>query len=166
MPLKGLSSLVKCLKIRLELPSEAPFGCSPLGKGPGLNHKHYLSLIRLSRDKHSSLLRTFANYGRKKFYQRRPKDVYVPHYTTTPKPDDAPRSYFPSPNIAGDVLSPIYTSDNNSPIFNTIKRFQLPISAARWQHGSPDIFCNFHLAKLLKTQRPLKLEKKSQIWNP
>ncbi len=29
---------------------------------------HETKLERLSRDKHSSLLRTFVNYGRKKFY--------------------------------------------------------------------------------------------------
>ena len=31
-----------------------------------------------------------------------PPDIYGPaHYTTTPKPDEPPRSYFPSPSIPG-----------------------------------------------------------------
>jgi hypothetical protein len=33
---------------------------------PVLTHKHKTSLERVARDKHSSLLRTFTNYGRKK----------------------------------------------------------------------------------------------------
>ncbi len=33
--------------------------------GSGLNQKHYTRLERLNRDKHSSLLRTLVNYGRK-----------------------------------------------------------------------------------------------------
>jgi len=41
---------------------------------------------------------------------------------------------------------------------------QLPVSAARSQHGVPDMFYNFYLvkkiSKLLKTQQPLKIEKK------
>jgi hypothetical protein len=34
-----------------------------------LAHKHKTRLAKLARDKHSSLLRTFVNYGRKKFYE-------------------------------------------------------------------------------------------------
>ncbi len=34
---------------------------------PGLTFKHYTRLERLVRDKHTSLLRTFVNYGRKFF---------------------------------------------------------------------------------------------------
>ncbi len=48
--------------------AEALFRCSTLGYAPGLTHKHYTRLERLNRNKHSSLLRTFVNYGRKKFY--------------------------------------------------------------------------------------------------
>jgi hypothetical protein len=40
---------------------------------------------------------------------------------------------------------------------------QLPVFAARWQHGSQICFSNFilqNITKLLKTQQQLKLEKK------
>jgi hypothetical protein len=37
-------------------PSEAPFRCSTLWYAPGLMYKHYTRLVRLARDKHSSLL--------------------------------------------------------------------------------------------------------------
>ncbi len=36
--------------------------------GSCLNHKHQTRLERLARDKHSSLLGSFVNYGRKKLY--------------------------------------------------------------------------------------------------
>jgi hypothetical protein len=48
----------------------------PLSGGPercftlestGLSNKHYTRLDRLARDRHSSLLQTFANYGREMF---------------------------------------------------------------------------------------------------
>ncbi len=42
---------------------------SPLGQALGLTHKHLTRLERLARDKPSSLLRIFINYGRKKFYK-------------------------------------------------------------------------------------------------
>jgi hypothetical protein len=32
-------------------------------------------------------------------------------------------------------------------IVGSMKGYQLPVSDARWQHGSPDMFCNFYLAK-------------------
>ncbi len=48
--------------------SEAPFRCSNLGQAPGSTRKHKTKLERLARDKHSSLLRKFVNYGNKKFY--------------------------------------------------------------------------------------------------
>ncbi len=38
-----------------------------LGQAPGLTHKHQNRLRRLVGEKHSSLLRTFVNYGHKKF---------------------------------------------------------------------------------------------------
>ncbi len=41
--------------------------CSTLGWAPGLTHKHNSRLERSARDKHSSLLRTFVNYGRNSF---------------------------------------------------------------------------------------------------
>jgi hypothetical protein len=37
--------------------------------GSGLTRKHETKLVRLARDKCSSLLRKFVNYGRKKFYR-------------------------------------------------------------------------------------------------
>jgi hypothetical protein len=36
--------------------------------GSSLFRKHYAKMERLASDKHSSLLRTFVNYGHKKFY--------------------------------------------------------------------------------------------------
>ncbi len=45
------------------------------GQAPGLTHKHYNRLIRLVRDKHSSLLQIFVNYGRKKFYNIGPRFI-------------------------------------------------------------------------------------------
>ncbi len=36
--------------------------------GSGLTCKHYTRLEKFASDKHSSLLRKFVNYGRKKFY--------------------------------------------------------------------------------------------------
>ncbi len=55
-------------------PSDAPFRCSTLGQAPGLTHKHQTRLESLDRDKHSSLLLTFVNYGCKKFWA--PGDVF------------------------------------------------------------------------------------------
>ncbi len=34
----------------------------------GLTHKHSTRLVRFAREKHSSLLGTFVNYRRKKFF--------------------------------------------------------------------------------------------------
>jgi hypothetical protein len=48
--------------------SETTFTCSTLGYATGLTHKHQTRLERLAKDKHSSLLRTLVNYGRKTFY--------------------------------------------------------------------------------------------------
>jgi hypothetical protein len=42
--------------------------CASLGKAPGLTCKHWTRLDRSAREKHSSLLRKFVNYGRKRFY--------------------------------------------------------------------------------------------------
>jgi hypothetical protein len=47
-------------------PSQAPFRCSTLGEAHCPTHKH---LAGLERDKRSSLLQKFVNYGRKKFYK-------------------------------------------------------------------------------------------------
>jgi hypothetical protein len=41
--------------------------------GSGLTNNHYTRLERLVRDKHSSLLRKFVNYGQKKFYNIGPR---------------------------------------------------------------------------------------------
>jgi hypothetical protein len=46
---------------------------APLRLAPGLTHKHYTRLERLARIKHSSLLRKFVYYDRKKFYKIEPR---------------------------------------------------------------------------------------------
>jgi hypothetical protein len=46
---------------------------STLGEAPGLAHKQKTKLERLARYKHSSLLRKFVTYGRKKFYNIGPR---------------------------------------------------------------------------------------------
>ncbi len=43
------------------------FACSTLRYVHGLTHNHETKLERLTRDKHSSLVRTFVNYSCKKF---------------------------------------------------------------------------------------------------
>jgi hypothetical protein len=69
LSLSGLYSQVYCLWVRPgAYPSEAPFRYSPLGQAASLAHKHYPRLEMLARVIHSSLLRKFVNYGRKKFY--------------------------------------------------------------------------------------------------
>ncbi len=50
-------------------PGEALFRSSTLGYAPGLTHKYYTELEWLAKDKHSSILKTFVNYGRKTFYK-------------------------------------------------------------------------------------------------
>jgi len=40
--------------------------------GYGLTHKRWTRLERLARDKHSSLLQKYVNYGHKKFYNTGP----------------------------------------------------------------------------------------------
>ncbi len=56
----------------------APERCSTLMQATGLTHKHYVRLERLARDKHTSKLRKFVNYRRKKFYNvgSRPEFIY------------------------------------------------------------------------------------------
>ncbi len=44
-------------------PSETHLVCSTLGQAAGLIHKNYSRLEKLAKDKHSSLLRKFINYG-------------------------------------------------------------------------------------------------------
>ncbi len=41
----------------------APEKCSTLGQAPDLTYKYYTRLERPAKDKHSSLLRLFLNYG-------------------------------------------------------------------------------------------------------
>ncbi len=53
-------------------PSEAPLRCSTLGYAPGFTRKH-TRLEMFARDKHSSLLRKFVNYGCKKSYNIGPR---------------------------------------------------------------------------------------------
>jgi hypothetical protein len=48
-------------------PSGVPKGSSLYSYALGLIHKHLTRLERLVRDKHSSFLRTFVNYGHKFF---------------------------------------------------------------------------------------------------
>jgi len=50
----------------------------------GVTHNHYTRLEKLARDKHSSLLRTFVNYGHKKFYNVEPRPRIEP-YTVCPQ---------------------------------------------------------------------------------
>jgi hypothetical protein len=45
--------------------------------GSGLTNKHYTGLERLAKDKRSSLLRKFVNYGCKKFYSTGPGSSLV-----------------------------------------------------------------------------------------
>jgi hypothetical protein len=56
-----------------------------------------------------------------------------------------------------------FCSMNRPMIFWPKRGNQLPVSAARWQHGTQIRFATFtdrKIAKLLKTRQPLKLEKK------
>ncbi len=68
-----LSSLVKCIwgKARSLPLSEAP-EMSFTWVGSGRTHKYLTKLEMLVKDKYSTLLRTFVNYGRKKFCNFRP----------------------------------------------------------------------------------------------
>jgi len=50
-------------------PSEAPIMCSTLRYAPGHTSKRTTKLERIATDKHSSLLKTFINYGREKVYK-------------------------------------------------------------------------------------------------
>jgi hypothetical protein len=61
--------------------SEAPFGCSTLVLAPGLTQKHQTRLERLTRDKHSSLLRKFVNYDRKSFMIQTPGPNVIKLFT-------------------------------------------------------------------------------------
>jgi hypothetical protein len=50
------------------------------GRLPAHTRKRYTRLERLARDKHSSLLRTLINYGRKKFYNIGPRANVIRHF--------------------------------------------------------------------------------------
>jgi len=52
------------------LPTWSHVRLSPLGKAPGFTWKHQTRMRKFARGKHSILLRAFANYGRKKFYNK------------------------------------------------------------------------------------------------
>ena len=54
-------------------PRAAPFRCFTVGYAPGLTH---LSLERLARDKHSSLLQKLINYGQKGFIGLAPDSTF------------------------------------------------------------------------------------------
>ncbi len=58
--------------------SEVPLRCSTLGQFPGLIRKQQTRLERLVRDKHSSLLRTYVKYVRKKFHNFGPRQGFEP----------------------------------------------------------------------------------------
>ncbi len=60
-------SLMFVVKAR-SLPQSGSSERSITRVGSGLTGKHQTRLENLARDKHSSLLRNFINYGRKKFY--------------------------------------------------------------------------------------------------
>ncbi len=47
-------------------PNEAHFWCSTIRYALGLTHINPTRLERLDGDEHSSLIKTFVNYGRKK----------------------------------------------------------------------------------------------------
>ncbi len=53
--------------------SEPPFRCSTLWQAPGQAHKHETRLAKLTRDKHSRLLRISVNYGQKSFMIQAPE---------------------------------------------------------------------------------------------
>jgi hypothetical protein len=63
-------------------PSGVPKGSSLYSKALGLFHKHSTRLERLARDKHTSLLRTFANYGRKSFVTLGPGQDVIKLFTS------------------------------------------------------------------------------------
>ncbi len=50
-----------------DYPSEVSFRCSTLGYALGPTYRGKTRLEKLARDKHSSLLQTFINYGRENF---------------------------------------------------------------------------------------------------
>jgi hypothetical protein len=56
--------------------SRASFRCS-IREGWGLCLKHKARLEMPDNDKHSNLLRTFVNYGRKKFYNIGPWSHFI-----------------------------------------------------------------------------------------
>jgi hypothetical protein len=58
-------------------PGGAPERSSPVGHDLSLTNKHLARLGKFAMVKHSSLLRTFVNYGRKKFYNIRPRTIKI-----------------------------------------------------------------------------------------
>ncbi len=69
LSLASLSSFVNCLWARPgAYPRVQNLKVSSIGVGSCFTNKYQTRLERLSRDKHSGLLRTFVNYVRKKFY--------------------------------------------------------------------------------------------------
>jgi hypothetical protein len=75
-------------------PSGEPERCFTLREATGLTHKHLTRLEMPATNKHYSLLLTFVNYGRKKFYnigpwyalasttRNRPEHKYLPESNT------------------------------------------------------------------------------------
>ncbi len=68
-------SIIFASKARAYL-SGVSFRHSTLGWAPGFFCKHLTRPERPERDKHSSLLQTFVNDGRKKFYKIGPRGLY------------------------------------------------------------------------------------------
>ncbi len=60
--------------------SEVTLRCSTLGETPGFTHKHQTRLEKLARDKYTTLLQTFINYGQKSFITFGPGSQLMPNY--------------------------------------------------------------------------------------
>ncbi len=74
LSLASLSSLAQYLQVRQgAYLSKAPSKCSIIGETLNIKIKYLTQLESTARDKHSSLLRKFVNYGRKKFYNIGPE---------------------------------------------------------------------------------------------
>ncbi len=77
LSLEGLPSLVYSLWVRIgAFPRIRHLKGAPLLKALSLNCKHYTLLERLPKDKQSSLLWTFINYGRKMFCNIGPRSKW------------------------------------------------------------------------------------------
>ncbi len=69
------------LKETRAYPNEALFRCTTLEKATGLTYKPQNRLVRPTKDKHSSLLRTFVNYSSKSFITLSPEAIVKKLFT-------------------------------------------------------------------------------------